>query len=73
LTYRRPWKNSVHGCASVFQVCAEIWRHVVDAEQAIQRIEQQLRAAAAVAGNVDSTPRILSEQQKANAKVRLRR
>jgi hypothetical protein len=46
------------------QVCAEIWHHVVDAEQAIQRIEQQLRAAAAVAGHVDLAPRILSEQQK---------
>jgi hypothetical protein len=41
------------------QVCAEIWHHVVDAEPAIQRIEQQLRAAA-VAANVDSTPRILA-------------
>jgi hypothetical protein len=47
------------------QVCAEIWSHVLDAEQAIERIEQQLRAAAAVAGNVDSTLGIFSEQQKA--------
>ncbi|MFL6831263.1 MAG: hypothetical protein ACJ8F0_01630 [Xanthobacteraceae bacterium] len=42
------------------QVCAEIWYYVVDAEQAIQRIEQQLRAATPVAGNVGSTPRILA-------------
>jgi hypothetical protein len=47
------------------QDCAEIWHHVVEAEEAIHRIEQQLRAAAAVAGNVDSAPGIFSKQQKA--------
>jgi hypothetical protein len=40
------------------QTCAEIVHHLLDAERAIKRIEQQLRNGAPVAGNIDLTPRI---------------
>jgi hypothetical protein len=46
------------------QTCAEIAYHVLDAELAIKRIEQQLRDGAPGAGNLDLTPRIAQQRQK---------
>jgi hypothetical protein len=46
------------------QTCAEIAYHVLEAERAIKRIEQQLRNGAPVAGNIDLTPRIAQRTAK---------